>query len=79
MEVLFLFASLIKLIDRSRPTVIGMTTPGKRTVLRRDSKGMLSGTSCLCIAFSSSSVMRGINSLSCDSANNWKGESKSIM
>ena len=59
-----LLASRIKRTLRSRPTLMGMTTPGKSTVLRKDSKGSTSGTSFSCMACSSSSVRMGMKSWS---------------
>src|ERR1044072_9308951 len=49
-----LYASLMRRMDLSRPTVIGITTPGKRTVLRRGSMGNSSGMTSLFICSSSS-------------------------
>ncbi len=63
--VLFpLFASLISLIDLSRPAVIGITTPGNKTVFRIGKIGRISGISSLFIFSSSSGVINGINSAS---------------
>src|SRR5690606_39886422 len=51
-------------MDLLRPTVIGMTTPGKRTVLRKGSMGNISGISALLISSSSSELSNGKNSVS---------------
>src|ERR1044072_57203 len=59
-----LYASLMRRMDLSRPTVIGITTPGKRTVLRRGSMGNSSGMTSLFICSSSSLLINGINSVS---------------
>ena len=40
-----LFASCINLIDLSRPTVIGITTPGKSTLFRKGKIGSSFGNS----------------------------------
>ena len=39
MVLVLLLASRIRRMDLSRPTVMGMTTPGKRTVLRSGRMG----------------------------------------
>ena len=57
-----LFASLISFIDLSLPAVIGMTTPGNKTVLRNGNIGSVSGSASLLIFASSSGVIKGINS-----------------
>ena len=59
-----LLASLIKLMDLSLPAVIGITTPGNKTVLRSGNKGKVSGRLSLFICSSSSGVNNGINSAS---------------
>ena len=48
-----LYASLISLIDLSLPTVMGITTPGKRTVFLSGSMASISGVSSLFISSSS--------------------------
>ena len=57
-----LLASFINLIDLSLPAVIGITTPGNKTVFLRGSIGNESGRTSLLISFSSSGVIKGINS-----------------
>src|ERR1700743_2995534 len=57
-----LLASRISLMDLSRPTVMGITTPGKSTVLRSGSIGNTSGTCSLFISASSSDDISGKNS-----------------
>jgi hypothetical protein len=64
-----LFASFISLIDLSLPAVIGITTPGNKTVLRSGNIASKSGNCSLLIASSSSGVINGINSAS--SFNSW--------
>ena len=49
-------------MDLSLPAVIGITTPGKSTVLRNGKMGNDSGNSSLLISASSSGVIKGINS-----------------
>ena len=48
----------------SRPTVIGMTTPGNKTLFLSGRIGKFSGKSCLLTVSSSSAVVKGINSAS---------------
>ena len=57
-------ASLINFIDLSLPAVIGITTPGNKTVFRKGKIANDSGNSSLFISSSSSGVKRGINSAS---------------
>ena len=57
-----LFASLINLIDLSRPAVIGITTPGKSTVFRNGKIANESGNNSFFITSSSSVVIKGISS-----------------
>jgi hypothetical protein len=49
---------------RSRPTVMGMTTPGNRTVFRKGSMGNSGGVVSAFICSSSSAVINGISSVS---------------
>jgi len=56
--------SLNYAIDTKRPTVIGITTPGNRTVLRRGKIGRTGGTSSALIISSSSAESNGMNSVS---------------
>ena len=58
------YASLINLIDLSRPAVIGITTPGNKTVFRSGNIGNDSGSFSLNISSSSSEDNNGINSAS---------------
>ena len=51
-------------MDLSRPAVMGITTPGKRTVFFRGSIGTCSGRASLLSCSSSSEVISGINSAS---------------
>ena len=57
-----LFASLINLIDLSLDAVIGITTPGNKTVFLNERIGKVNGSSSLLISNSSSGVISGINS-----------------
>ena len=57
-------ASLINLIDLSLPAVIGITTPGNKTVFRKGKMAISSGKASLFISSSSSGVINGINSAS---------------
>src|ERR1700754_325350 len=57
-----LLASRINLIDLSLPTVIGITTPGNNTVLRKGNMDNTSGSSSLFISSSSSDDISGKNS-----------------
>ena len=57
-------AALIRAIEVSRPAVIGMTTPGNKTVLRRGKIGKVSGTSSRSISSSSSGESSGMSSAS---------------
>src|SRR5690554_365463 len=59
-----LLDSLISLIDLSRPAVMGITTPGKRTVFLKGKIGSVSGRFSFSIASSSSIDISGINSAS---------------
>ncbi len=59
-----LYASLINLMDLSRPTVIGITTPGNKTVFRKGNIESTSGMFSEFICSSSSLVNKGIKSLS---------------
>ena len=59
----------ISLMDLSRPAVIGITTPGNKTILRKGKIGKDSGNSSLFISSSSSGVNNGINSAS--ESNSW--------
>src|SRR5690606_10843804 len=61
-----LLVSLISLMDLSLPAVIGMTTPGNKTVFRKGKIGKTSGRSSLVIASSSSADIKGMNSASSD-------------
>ena len=58
------FASFISFIDLSRPAVIGITTPGNKTVFLKGKIGTISGKDSLSNASSSSVVIRGIKSAS---------------
>jgi hypothetical protein len=49
---------------RSRPTVMGMTTPGNSTVLRKGRMGSSGGVRSAFICSSSSAVMSGMSSVS---------------
>jgi hypothetical protein len=49
---------------RSRPTVMGITTPGNSTVLRKGRMGSSGGVFSAFINSSSSAVINGINSVS---------------
>jgi hypothetical protein len=51
-------------MDLSLPTVIGITTPGNKTVFRNGRIGKISGTSSELIASSSSEDNKGMNSVS---------------
>ena len=57
-------ASLMSLMDLSRPAVIGITTPGNKTVFRNGKIGTTSGSDSLSKASSSSVVIKGIKSAS---------------
>src|SRR5471030_886376 len=57
-----LLASRISLIDLSRPTVIGITTPGNKTVFRSGNIDKTAGSCSLFISSSSSVDMSGKNS-----------------
>src|ERR1700754_1614767 len=57
-----LLASRINLIDLSLPTVIGITTPGNNTVLRKGNMDNTSGICSLFISSSSSVDISGKNS-----------------
>ena len=57
-----LLASWISFIDLSLPALIGITTPGNRTVLIRGRIGSTSGNFSFSRASSSSDVINGINS-----------------
>ena len=57
-----LLASLINLILLSLPAVMGITTPGNNTVLRKGKIGNVSGNVSPFICSSSSGVNNGINS-----------------
>ena len=59
-----LLAFWTNLIDLSRPTVIGITTPGNKTLLRNGRIGISFGNSALFIVSSSSWVISGIKSAS---------------
>ena len=62
--LLFFSASFISLTERSLVTVIGIITPGNRTVFLKGNIGSVSGFFSLSIFCSSSSLKRGKNSLS---------------
>jgi hypothetical protein len=70
---------LTSLSDASRPTVMGSTTPGKRTVLRRARRGRLVGTSERLISFSSSAVGRGMLCSKSSSSLAKSGNRKSVI
>ena len=57
-------ASLINLMDLSRPAVIGITTPGNKTIFRNGKIANVSGNASLFISSSSSGVNNGIKSAS---------------
>ena len=54
----------MSLIDLSLPIVIGMITPGNKTVFLNGNMGITSGASSLEIFASSSSLIKGKNSVS---------------
>src|SRR5690606_12464227 len=64
MMLLLLYASRIGLMDLSRPTVMGIITPGNNTVFRNGRIGKMSGTGSLLISSSSSLDIKGKNSVS---------------
>ena len=61
-QIEFELACLINLTDLSLVAVIGITTPGNKTVFLRGNIGKVSGIDSFDIASSSSEVIRGINS-----------------
>ena len=70
MSLFDLLASLISLIDLSLPALIGITTPGKRTVFVNGNIGNTSGRFSFSRASSSSEVINGINSDSSPKSSN---------
>ena len=66
-------------MDLSLPTVIGITTPGNKTLFRRGRIGSSSGKTCLFTFSSSSAVIKGINSASFSIPENPKKSTSFIL